>query len=456
MDGKDLISQTQESSLTISGRKKWSVSFWMILQFLWLPHPNAVQYKRKCLKCRLRQVESLPLGEESINSTTPLTESSTYQTFLIRQQQNETCSVCDTLWWDFHRRTVKYNEIDIGAQPWCHCMSGVMSSVMLLILLSVNICYLGFVLTMAWADSGQILHLLNKFSFILVLSSYPFMACCSKLNDYIQGRIPCLLWSRTFNIRFIVTRAQYVDWKHAGLPGKKFLFLCIVWPGLLSLYRSYLLLIVGCQSTFNSNQAFKMFVCVFVFVMMVTWGLFIYLIYFIRLSFHRQFRHLLLYLNEFQGEIDLCRDTIHNVYAEFNCFRKCCNIHVMVMFPALILGIATTVTWQYMQSDDWSGNTENRNHEKQLQYLGWNVIAMGVSLILIATGGLDVNAVEANFNSNVLHLQSERYEKFWKEIIHQIVVVSKVSNSIRMSIIFSILGSYMALQFQDQDLKLVC
>ncbi|XP_071829737.1 uncharacterized protein [Apostichopus japonicus] len=224
MDGENDLSQADERILLHSGRKKWSVLFWIILKILWLPHPNPVEAKRQCLKCRLRagfssrQQVTLPSGGRTVNSSRH-PEPSTYhenenQPLLSSQKEKEQCDVCDTLWWNYHGKTVKYNEIDIGAQPWCHYGSGVISSVMLSILLSVNICTMGMVLYRTWADSRKILYLLNETTLIGMLSSYPGIAICSKLDYYLQGKFPCLSWSRIFRIRYLVARGQYVDWKH--------------------------------------------------------------------------------------------------------------------------------------------------------------------------------------------------------------------------------------------------
>ncbi|XP_071848172.1 uncharacterized protein [Apostichopus japonicus] len=466
MDGENDLSPAGGRFSLYSGRKKWSVLLWIILKILWLPHPNPVEANRKCLKCRLRagfsprQQFTLPTGGRANNSSRhpepPTHSEDETQPLLGSQEENVKCDVCDTLWWNYYGETVKYNDIDIGAKPWCHYGSGVMSSVMLSILLAVNICFMGMVLYKTWAVSRRIIYLLNQTSLIGLLSSYPGIAFCSKLDYYLQGKCHYLLWSRTLHIRYLVTRGQYVDWKHTGLPGKPFLALCILWPGLTFLYLCYVL--IELEKCLSSSTVNTLIHCVYCYVMMATWGLFMYLIYFIRVSFHRQFRHLLLYLNEFQGEIDLCRDTIQNVYAEFNCFRKCCNIYVMILFPLLILGITTMVTWNYVTGDDAQGMNHQRNiNEILMNCLGWNTIVMGLSLSLIAIGGFNLKGLDDEFYFNVLQLQSECYAEFWKEIIYQITIASKASNhGVLITLSFAVIGSYMALHVQEQDLTHIC
>ncbi|XP_071825041.1 uncharacterized protein [Apostichopus japonicus] len=440
-------------------REKWPVSFWIILKILGMTDSKVVDDTWKCLKCRVCGLRAnkrdtfhnrTQLDNSNVrNNSVTCNDNDETQPLLNQQDKNEECDVCDTLWWDFHRQTVKYNERDIGAKVWCHYRSGVMSSVMLSILLAINAYYLGLTLYTTWADSKQLLHFINQFPLIVCLSFYPFVVLCSKLDYY-----PCLFWTRTFNIRYIAKRAQYVDWKHTGLPGKPFLILCIIWPILVATYRTYIMMLHDqCKTPTKVNTVFS---CVYCFVMLITWCLFAYIIYFIRRSFHRQFRILLLYINDYQGQIDRCRDTLHNVLTEFNCFRRFCNIYVMCMLPVLILGIVTNITWQYTLFDDWSKKSDATSIQLHFDYLGWNLILMGFTLGVIAIGGFDVKYICDEFYSNILQLQSERYPKFWKEIIHQISIVSKESNGIVISVLCAVLGSYMTLHLQDQDTSFFC
>ncbi|XP_071829738.1 uncharacterized protein [Apostichopus japonicus] len=435
-------------------REKWPVSFWIILKILGMTDSKVVDDTRKCLKCRVRglRVNKRDTFHNRIqldNSNVTCHDNDETQPLLNQLNKNKECDVCDTLWWDFYGQTVKYNERGIGAKIWCHYGSGVMSSVMWSILLAINAYYLGLTVYTTWADSKQLLHFINQFPFVASLSFFPFVVLCSRLENH-----PCLFWARTFNIRYIAKRAQYVDWKHTGLPGKPFLILCIIWPILLFTYRSYVMFHEQCKLT--PTKVNTVFICVYVFVMSITWCLFAYIIYFIRRSFHRQFRLLLLYINDYQGQIDRCRDTLHNVLTEFNCFRRFCNIFVMCMLPVLTLAIVTNITWQYTLFDEWSKKSDATSIQPHFDYLGWIRLLMCFTLGVIAIGGFDVKNICDEFYSNILQLQSERYPKFWKEIIHQINIASKESNGIFISVLCAVLGSYLTLHLQDQDTSILC
>lgn len=80
----------------------------------------------------------------------------------------------------------------------------------------------------------------------------------------------------------------------------------------------------------------------------------------------------------------------------------------------------------------------------------WAIATMGVFLHTSALRSFSVEHVLATFYENLLQLKSGQYSEFWKELLGDFKHQMKGSNEVLASMIFCILGLYIAVNFSDQ------
>ena len=67
-----------------------------------------------------------------------------------------------------------------------------------------------------WANPEEIINLINKICLMTLLASYFMVALLSKIRKLTQKEFPCLAWATTWNVRYIVKRAQLLDLPRRG------------------------------------------------------------------------------------------------------------------------------------------------------------------------------------------------------------------------------------------------
>ncbi|XP_071814186.1 uncharacterized protein [Apostichopus japonicus] len=469
------MATTKYNSICIStekvtpSAKKFPVAFWLIVKGLWLFHYKSVVQDRKCFKCsvhklmrnrkeRLRPdgpprtkvevIDSLLLSYDRNNDKWFRKEEAKSNLFVnIQDGDCEVCEVCDTEWWDYFGRTCRYTEEDIGVTRWNHKGSGLLSMGMITIFLSAS--FYDNILNMEkmWGHSEEIINLINKLCLLTLLASYFLVALLSKLRSHMKGDVPCLAWATTWNVRYLIKRAQLLDLPSKGMPGKYFLFLCMLWPFLNSCYRAIIYFYLS-ECDFDSHVVTT---ALFGIIMMETWGLFVYLIYFIRVSFQRQFSLILVYLRDFEGHIDRCRGAILCAFADYNLFKTFCNGYFLLTFPVVVIGVTSHITWQYLLYQVCATDSPIMKTQNFLRWLGLSEISMALFLYIFASGGMSVNYLGLQLHSNVLKLKSAAHALFWDEIVQVVDTTNRGSQLLYLSVFFSTVGIFMSLQFNNQD-----
>lgn len=231
------------------------------------------------------------------------------------------------------------------------------------------------------------------------------------------------------------------------MPGKYFLFLCMLWPFLNSCYRAIIYFYLS-ECEFDSHVVTT---ALFGIIMMETWGLFVYLIYFIRVSFQRQFSLILVYLRDFEGHIDRCRGAILCAFADYNLFKTFCNGYFLLTFPVIVIGLTSHITWQYLLYQVCATDLSIMKTQNFLRWLVLSEISMALFLYIFASGGMSVNYLGLQLHSNVLKLKSAAHALFWDEIVQVVDTTNRGSQLLYLSVFFSTVGIFMSLQFNDQD-----
>ncbi|XP_071813593.1 uncharacterized protein [Apostichopus japonicus] len=203
--------------------KRWPFLFWFILKFLGLFFHEQVVTERKCFSCRAKRftrrhhpgsktkaidvdVDSLILAYEQDDTDvagerTPLL-SEEYE----KKELEESCNVCETLWWNCDRVRERYTENEIGVQSWCRKWSSISSTVWLLFEVALLMLDISTFLPRLFAKPDKVLHLLIMASFRMVLLSPLMLMLCSKIRSYFKSSVPRLRWASSLNV-FLVNRS---------------------------------------------------------------------------------------------------------------------------------------------------------------------------------------------------------------------------------------------------------
>ncbi|KAJ8037279.1 hypothetical protein HOLleu_18059 [Holothuria leucospilota] len=159
-------------------------------------------------------------------------------------------------------------------------------------------------------------------------------------------------------------------------------------------------------------------------VMLETWGIFVYILYIVRFSFQRHFTLLLSFIEEHEGEIDVCRGVLSEVFSDFSCFRRFSHTYTLVMFPIAFIAMASNLSWEYLMYKACRNNEDVAKIQTPITALARSEIVMGIGLYITAMGAVNIMYLWDNFFRDVRRLHSERYDEFWRKMILCMSVVS--------------------------------
>ncbi|KAJ8037282.1 hypothetical protein HOLleu_18062 [Holothuria leucospilota] len=450
-------------------RHKWPFSFWALLKVLCLFHHRTVVTERKCFLCHVKNIsqnnhalenitsakkygiiDALKLAYESDGKKIGCGET---ESLLAKTCNDNECEVCKSEWWNLSRTPYIYTEEEIGVDRWNHRGSSVISIVVLVLLLGLWIWDMSYPFIKLWSSPGHTMELLTEIGLFLFVVSNVVVVLCSKLRSIFMEGCPFLFWASALNVRYIIKRAQFLDLHNKGLPGKLLLAICICWPMFNSCFRAAIFLIT---TDYNDSVAFfhavrTSIVCTLLFQ---CWGCFVYMLYLIRVSFQRQFTLVLSYFVEYEGCIDACRGILLNVVTDFQCFKQLSNLYVVIMLPVAFIGMAANLSWSYLLDQACRENEEVMIVLNCVLFLAWSEMIMGIFLVSYAQGGVDVMYLWDNFFDDVLKVHSDRHEAFWRNLIRSMALISRKEGRLLVaSVVFSVIGVYMALSRGNQDIS---
>ncbi|KAJ8029941.1 hypothetical protein HOLleu_29477 [Holothuria leucospilota] len=460
-DQVNLCVPPNSSRVQGTSSRRWPTLFWVTLKILSVFHHEDLVNERKCYTCRLkdlsereRVIEDAVEHELGLNCLLLMYESVSKRRKGDGEGSNnrqQPCEVCDTMWWNFQGKTEKYTAKQIGATSWNHKGSGALSCCVLFLTIAALLFEMSYHVSAFWAKPEKTPRLLNRFTLFILLVTPSLICVCSKLRSMLRSAVPCLSWASTFNARFIIRRGQILDLPRKGLPGKVFLVACMMWPLFNSVYRSYIYLhLIGCG--FGLHVVATAVVAI---LFMQTWGFFVYILYFIRMSFQRNMNLLLSFIKEHEGQLDKCKGILACVAIDFSCYSQLCELYALVMIPVGVLALTTNITWEFMLGATCI--SEDLQSAKILYYvklMSWSEIAMAFFLTVSALGGLQVTYIWDDLSVNILHLTSERHYHFWKGLSIAVSSLTRESNSVLTAVVFSLIGIYTGFHFgSDQNVS---
>lgn len=121
----------REPLITISREtpnRRWSKVFWLMLKVLSTFHQKTLVAERKCFACKVKEINrrTRNLQKKGKDSDVDLDcflltyeyDSCEVQGDIhhlsINSDEDQICEVCDTLWWNYNRKSVRYTEEEIG------------------------------------------------------------------------------------------------------------------------------------------------------------------------------------------------------------------------------------------------------------------------------------------------------------------------------------------------------
>ncbi|XP_071813737.1 uncharacterized protein [Apostichopus japonicus] len=370
----------------------------------------------------------------------------------LEEDQEENCDVCESLWWNCDRLPERYTEEEIGVKRWCLKWNRMLSTTWLLFgaaLLMLEFCTL---FPRLYAQPDKMLQLLNILSLFIAITIPLALCLCSKIRSYFKSGVPKLNWASSLNIRYLIKRAQLLDLPNRGLPGKLFLFQCISCPVGVAIYRTIIFVYIG-ECWITLSKGLLSFVGV---VFMFSLSVFVYLLYFIRVSFQCHFKLLLAYIKELECDAKRCKGVIMQVAADFSCYRRLCEVVTILMFPATVLAIVSNLTWDYIVFGTCVMEDEiSRKIQQHIMILAWLEIITACVLYPFALGGLKVHYIWDDFTANLLLMKCKQSHKnsqaSWKEILFEVEYLLKGSYFLVITIFGTVTGIYMGFHFGNQN-----
>lgn len=104
----------------------------------------------------------------------------------------------------------------LGLSKWGCRLNGVFSIGWLVIALAILCYYIGSFVPQLYGNPDDILKLLIKLTFFVLLATHYVIALCSKLRSVFKCAAPRLSWATSFNVRYLIKRAQYLDMSNRG------------------------------------------------------------------------------------------------------------------------------------------------------------------------------------------------------------------------------------------------
>ncbi|XP_071481417.1 uncharacterized protein, partial [Diadema antillarum] len=356
------------------------------------------------------------------------------------------CRVCDALWWDGKGQYRTYSDKDIGLRAWNHRGSGVLSVLLLCLYLSLVLYDALFYARMYWGRKKDLLRYISYMSYLIFGGSVPFL-CLFTLIQNITNITRFANWPHALDSRYIVRRLQYLDLTERGLPNKLFLVACVGYPTFTAIYRLLFYAVVLNSTSLSLHSYLAIITCLCVLTL---YGVFSYIIYLLRISFEPQLRLDVSFVRQHVDHLDMCRAKLASTVQDFKTLRQLTNGWMVMVFGVLTWSLATQVTWNYMLF----------SHECKLNW-GIQMYINGLMALenlmffclpCFAIGGASINFIWVRFRYRLLELRRARHERFWYRLLQFLREQDPVECSMRITMLFTLIGLFVALQFGDQNL----
>lgn len=451
---------------TIMDRKDKKIPFtvWMVMKIACVFHYRVLVNNRRCFHCQVKRVftsVNRPASEgkleKALLNTSLDISGQGYELADQRQFSDYTnpvvndeddCVVCESFWWNHEGIPDRYTESDIGVGLWNHIGSWLLSLVIIFAAIIIVMYDAVYYISSLWGEQKQIIHVISYATFMVNLALYPVLNIASKIRTCSQGKVPLLSWSTTLNARYMVKRMQYLGPNGAGASGKLFLFLGYGATLFHTIYRGKFY--IDLCHTFSWHSGISVLcggAIMFIFVN------FQYLMYLTRLSLQRHFYLVNKFIEKHQGDLNRCRYILGSAVQDFSCYRQFVAVYMALFIPTSTWAITTHVTWQYFIGSKHHNSTYPDDpvwgYESTINILIWVEICTFLFTSLWATGGMDVTYMWKRLRLRVLTIRRHATHSFWHKMVRYMDYVNEESSGINMTMIFSVISFFMALQFGD-------
>ena len=341
-----------------------------------------------------------------------------------------------------------------GVHKWNHRGSTILSVIWSLILIAFITYDSTFYVRNYWGREKDIIRLISYSTFLLFSMLTPVLSLTANVHNIIMdhrgtGWHLGFSWYNALSMRYIVKRLQHLELAEKGLPHKAFLAVCLIWPCLNGVYRMVIYYAIVKSNNLNYHTHISLLVGM---VSMMVFGAFCYLMLLLRLSFQKQQRLELAFLQRHAGALDVCRRRLAMYAGELGSMVRLVSIWIIFDFTVSTLAFTTQICWNYlMMNPDLM--IRNVSIEYNIAVFIWSENIMFLTLPLIAVGGIDLNRLWVQFKRRVSQMRCEAQEDFWDKIIAFFEEQSPVTEVETLTLVFSALGLFLALKFTDQNVE---
>ncbi|XP_070544380.1 uncharacterized protein [Ptychodera flava] len=291
-----------------------------------------------------------------------------------------------------------------------------------------------------WGRTEYVLHMLSYSTYLLPLI---VVALLRIIAIFYESRPPTEhWWAYSLTSDHVLTRLNILGRGEAVYFG----YLCVLFPsvcvGFQIAYDTYEI-VIKCNTAINS-KLFVGFVGSFIGEFM--FACFCYLIFLLRRCVKANLQACLFFLKKHIEKVDLCRQRILEGYADFLRLQNLISFWLVFQFSLAIFKVSCQIYWNYFVFDS------NRNNISAvlINVMIWLEILMFLTLPPLAVGGFDILSVWDDFKLDVKRLCRQRNAENWYLIVKMIKELRVLQSSMYMTVFFSVLGIFSALQLSDQ------
>ena len=303
---------------------------------------------------------------------------------------------CINYYQAFHSSFIYYLSLFAGVTRWNHRGSLFLSIFLQLSCIAFLLYDCSIYLILYWGNKKQLLRILSYSTYLGNLAAIPAICMFANFRNMIpRTRVRCFALTTALHPRYLVKRLQYLR-PASGTIKKSFLFLCVVWPLLNSLYRAfiYIFLVNGKEDYYLHDY---ITLCSDG-VIAVIYGCFCYLLSILRVSIHTQLNLDVVFLRKHSSNVDLCRRRLGASLDEYGNLCNLCATWMIFVMSMNSLGLVTHISWNYLL---YSGKVSLTVLETNINIMIWSETLMFLILPPMAIGGLDLQHIWEDFLTRI-------------------------------------------------------
>ncbi|XP_077868897.1 uncharacterized protein LOC144359837 [Saccoglossus kowalevskii] len=293
-------------------------------------------------------------------------------------------------------------------------------------------------LVISWGKAERILHLMSYSTYLLVLV-VPIISRI--ISMFFESRLPGNWWVYVLTDYHVLTRLRLIDLSRV----KKFGLLCILFPltcvGFQAGYNIYE--IVNKCTAIDIRKCIAFTAC---FAGEVMFASFCYIIHLLKRSLEADLNSTLLFLKTNIENVQSCRRRILETFADFLRLESLISTWLVFQFSVAIFKVSCQIYWNY-----WVFSENSTFLPAVLiNVMIWLECFMFLLLPPLAVGGFSIDYLWKEFKLLSKMMYREEYFTQWDAIIKCLNQLKSTENSMYLTMFFSVLGVFSAIQLADQ------